>query len=245
MRATRTVGERQCMPFVRQSCAQTRTTRATRRPRRRRVPPRSSPEDLPEWYTNLKELAKEDEDLAELLLETQGDPAALESKLKREMDALHDRIVGDSFGSGGSGELTPPKVEFRAMDPFDTWIWIELYEPAVGGAAEMLQEVVNSWFMLGKLGAFDSSNLQVLYADGRDFEYEEPDERLLATMHEMTEMEFRGLWGRFCVDMGTSDELAFDILLNALRTFSREHVAIRTIQVGGEGIDSDDWPLPE
>jgi hypothetical protein len=44
--------------------------------------------------------------------------------------------------------------------------------------------------------------------------------------------------------MGTSDELAFDILLNALRTFSREHVAIRTIQIGGESID-DDWPLPE
>ena len=203
---------------------------------------RALPEDLPEWYTNLTELAKEDEELAELLLESRGDPAALEAKLKREMDALHARITGDSFGSGGTGELTPPKVEFRAMDPFDTWIWIELYEPAVGGAAEMLQEVVNSWFMLGKLGGYDSSNLQVLYAEGPDFEYEEPDSSMQATMHEMTEMEFRGLWGRFCVDMGTSDELAFDVLLNALRTFSREHVAIRSIQFGGE---SDDWPLPD
>lgn len=214
---------------------------SSRRRSARCVRAHASQDELPEWYANLADLAKEDEELAELLLKTQGDPKALEAQLRAEMDQLHQRIVGDSLG-GGSGESTPPAVEFRELDdPFETYIWIELYEPAVGGAAEMLQEVVNSWFMLGRLGGYDSSNLQVLYSDG-PLEYEEPDNSLTSTMHEMTEMEFRGLWGRFCVDMGTCDELAYDILLNALRTFSKEHVAIRTIQIGG---DIDDWPRPD
>ena len=120
-------------------------------------------------------------------------------------------------------------------------IGIEMYEPAAGSTTEMLQEVVNSWFMLGKLGGFDAGNLQIAYSDG-PFEYEEPDNSLPSAMHEMSPMEFRGLWGRFFVDMGTSDELAFDVLVNALRTFSKEHVGIRSIQIGGE---IDDWPRPE
>ena len=193
----------------------------------------------------MKELAKDDEELASLLMESQGDPSKLEAKLKAEMDSLHNRLVGES---GGSGEDMPPQVQIRDIDPFDTWIWMELYTPPTGGAGEMLQEVVNSWFMLGRLGAFDSSNLQILYSEGitSDFQYDEEQQEntfsLQSTMHEMGEIEFRGPWARFWVDMGTSDELAFDILLNTLKTFSREHVGIRQIVIGGE---NDDWPVPE
>jgi hypothetical protein len=200
--------------------------------------------DIPEWFLNLKDLATEgDEELAELLREAKGDPSILEAKLKREMEALHDRIAGDSFG-GGSGEEMPPKVEFRETDPFETWIWIELYESPSGGTGELIQEVLNSWYMLGKLGGYNAANLQVLYSDGAGpgFDYEEPDNSMQCTMHEMGELEVKGTWARFCVDMGTSDELAFDVLINALRTFSREHVGIRRIVFGGE---NDDWKLPE
>jgi len=198
--------------------------------------------DLPEWFVNLKELAKDDDELAELLLEARGDPTLLEKKLKREMDALHERLAGDSFG--GSGEEASPKIEFRNLDPFETWIWIELYDPPSGGSGELLQEVINSWYMLGRLGAYDSSNLQVLYSDGAGpgFEYEEQNDTLPSTMHEMGELEYRGSWARFWVDMGTSDELAFDVLINALRTFSREHVGLRQIILGGQ---NDDWKIPE
>jgi hypothetical protein len=201
--------------------------------------------------SNLKELAKDDEELAELLVEAKGDPDILEAKLKKEMDALHTRLVGEG---GGSGEEMPPRIRFRDIDPFDTWVWMELYNPPTGAAAEMLQEVVNSWFMLGRLGAYDSSNLQVLYSDGAKSTLEyidghgdqgaEPSmgTQLQSTMHDMGEVEYQGSWARFWVDMGTSDELGFDILINALRTFSREHVGIRQIVFGGE---NDDWSIPD
>lgn len=42
--------------------------------------------------------------------------------------------------------------------------------------------------------------------------------------------------------MGTADELALDILLNALSTFSREQLGIRQVVVGGQ---NEDWPVPK
>lgn len=170
-----------------------------------------------------------------------GDPAELEKRMRSEMDALHSRITGRQ----GSGEEAPPEVIFRAIDPFDMWVWLELYSPPSPAELEMVQEVVNSWFMLGRLGAYNSGNLQVLYSGGggEGLEYEQSDGGALpATMHDMGAVEAQGNWVRFWVDMGTSDELAIDILINALLTFSREHVGLQQVVIGGE---NDDWQVPQ
>lgn len=163
--------------------------------------------------------------------------------MRSEMDTLHSRIVGGS----GSGEDAPPEVSFRATDPFDTWVWMELYSPPSPSELEMAQEVVNSWFMLGRLGAYNSANLQVMYsgeAVGPDLEYDggEAAGALASSMHDMDALEAQGPWLRFWVDMGTTDELAFDILINALISFSKEHVGLRRIVIGGE---NEDWPTPQ
>lgn len=190
------------------------------------------------------EAAQEDPELAQLLAASGGDPSAVQSRMRSEMDALHARITGKF----GSGEDAPPEVTFRALDPFDLWIWIELYSPPSASELEMTQEVVNSWFMLGRLGAYNSANLQVLYSGsgaGAELEYdvgEATGSGLTSTMHDMGAVESNGPWLRFWVDMGTSDELAIDILLNALIAFSREHVGVRQIVVGGQ---NDDWAVPE
>lgn len=160
------------------------------------------------------------------------------------MDALHARITGSS----GSGEEAPPEITFHNVDPFDLWVWVELYSSPSSAEVEMVQEVINSWFMLGRLGAYNSSNLQVLYSSTgvrNDLEYdvgEAASSGLASTMHDIGSLEANGPWLRFWVDMGTSDELGLDILMNALITFSREHVGIRQVIVGGE---LTDWPLPE
>lgn len=48
-------------------------------------------------------------------------------------------------------------------------------------------------------------------------------------MHEITELESRGDWSRFWVDMGTADEMALDILINALAQFSQEYFGIQKL----------------
>ena len=43
------------------------------------------------------------------------------------------------------------------------------------------------------------------------------------------------------VDMGTADELCLDVLVNMMRAFSKEHVGIRKLVIGGENAS---WPVP-
>lgn len=136
-------------------------------------------------------------------------------------------------------------VEFREVNPFDLWIWLEF--PNVPSAAEQqyLDEVIQSWFVLGQLGGFNAENLQV-QETGVDLSYltydnEAASQSMMALMHNWSELEYRGTWGRFWIDLGTSDALALDVLINTLRQLSQQYVAIRRLLIGGE---QPDWPVP-
>ena len=55
-------------------------------------------------------------------------------------------------------------------------------------------------------------------------------------------LEIQGRWARAWVNCGTADELAFDVLLNALQTLAAEEVpALSKVVVGGE---LPWWPVP-
>jgi hypothetical protein len=62
---------------------------------------------------------------------------------------------------------------------------------------------------------------------------------LQALMHNMGEMEYRDEWGRIWLDLGTSDGVAVDVLINGLRCLDRDLVAIEELRVGGI---NEDWP---
>ncbi|MEM1427464.1 MAG: DUF3531 family protein [Cyanobacteria bacterium P01_H01_bin.130] len=138
------------------------------------------------------------------------------------------------------------QVEFREFNPFDLWIWLE-FETVLGPLeAQYVEEVFDSWFFLGKLGGFNAENMQaqevgleisyMSYSDRQD------GEALPALMHNMGELEFEGLRARIWFDLGTSDAIALDVLINALQRLSREFVAVLRLSIGGEDMD---WPLPE
>jgi hypothetical protein len=60
-----------------------------------------------------------------------------------------------------TGTDEPPHITFREVDVFDLWVWLEFVAPPGAREQEMLQSTVQSWFVVGKLGGFNSSNLQV------------------------------------------------------------------------------------
>ena len=65
--------------------------------------------------------------------------------------------------------------------------------------------------------------------------------------HEMEEPEFRGRLGRFWANLGTCDEIALDLLINAMHNFSNEYVSVRTLQIGGRALQSEgaeEWVAP-
>lgn len=137
------------------------------------------------------------------------------------------------------------KVEFRECDFFDLWIWLEFQMPPAQVEQQYIEEVFSSWFLLGKLGGFNAENLQVQDA-GVDISYMEYDQQsagdsFMALMHNMAEVEYQGNWARCWFDLGTTDALALDVLINAFEQLSKDYVTIERLIIGGENAD---WKIP-
>lgn len=136
------------------------------------------------------------------------------------------------------------QVQFREFDPFDLWIWLEFSTVPSNVEKQYVEEVFSSWFFLGKLGGFNAENLQVQEAgidlSYMDYDPDTADNSMMALMHNMAEVEYRGTQARCWFDLGTSDAVALDILINALNQFSKEYVTIEKLIIGGE---NPDWPV--
>jgi hypothetical protein len=138
------------------------------------------------------------------------------------------------------------QVTFRECDFFNIWLWLRFSTVPSNLERQYVEEVFDSWFFLGKLGAFNAENLQVQDA-GMEISYipyQAPDHRdtLVSLMHNMGEVEYEGVWARCWFDLGTTDAIALDMLINTLHQFSEEYVAIEELMIGGE---NPDWPIPE
>jgi hypothetical protein len=75
-----------------------------------------------------------------------------------------------------------------------------------------------------------------------EYDVEEAERAMPALMHNMGELEYQGEWARCWVDLGTSDGVALDILINALRQLDNDLVEIEEMVIGGV---NDDWPVEE
>ncbi len=138
------------------------------------------------------------------------------------------------------------EIQFREFNPFDLWFWLEFETVPSAMEQSYIEEVFNSWFYLGKLGGFNAENLQV-QETGIDISYldystEQADNQLMSVMHNMGNFEYLGVWGRCWFDLGTSDLIALDILINALTQLNQEYVPIKQLIIGGE---NEDWPIEE
>ena len=136
------------------------------------------------------------------------------------------------------------ELQFREFNPFDIWFWVEFATVPSHQEKQLLEEVFSSWFLLGKLGGYNGENLQIqdtgLDISYLDYDPDIADRSMMALMHNMGEFEYEGLWGRCWFDLGTSDAIALDILINSLYQLNREYVQIERIFIGGE---NPDWQI--
>lgn len=137
------------------------------------------------------------------------------------------------------------QVQFREYNPFDVWIWLKFETVPSPVEQQYVEELFDSWFFIGKLGGFNAERLQVqeegLEISYMEYESDTSDRNLMALMHNMGEFEYQGTWGRCWFDLGTSDAIALDILINSLEQLSREYVKIEQVVIGGQ---NDDWEVP-
>ena len=136
------------------------------------------------------------------------------------------------------------EIQFREFNPFDLWIWLEFETVPSQMEQQYIEELFNSWFFVGKLGGFNAENLQV-QDTGVEISYMEYDTEVassafMSPMHNMGSFEYLGTWGRCWFDLGTSDLIAIDILINSLNQLSKEYVTVRKLIIGGQ---NEDWQV--
>ena len=96
------------------------------------------------------------------------------------------------------------------------------------------------------MGAFNAENLQA-HEEGAELNWMAYDSgrqssALPALMHNMGPMEYNEAWARCWLDLGTSDALALDVLINALGQLNHDVVEIEELLIGGL---NEDWPIEE
>lgn len=131
----------------------------------------------PDWVRILEEDAAVDDEIAELLRGTDGDPDKIRAKMEEKLRSPYGssgsstaRQASSSPSSNGPSGVTfetrtgsdaPPQITFQEVDPFDLWVWLEFIIPPAQREKELLQSTLQSWFVVGKLGGFNSQNMQV------------------------------------------------------------------------------------
>ncbi|XP_027916130.1 uncharacterized protein LOC114175574 [Vigna unguiculata] len=86
-----------------------------------------------------------------------------------------------------------------SFNPTDSYIWFELYGPPSDRDVNLIGNVIQSWYVMGRLGAFNSSNLQItnssmefhpLYDADKGFKV------MPSSFHDINDIESHDNWGR-------------------------------------------------
>ncbi len=136
------------------------------------------------------------------------------------------------------------EISFREIDPFNCWIWLQFSEIPSDGEKNYIDGIFDSWYVIGRLGGFNSENLQAHHnasdLSWMSYDNNEAERVLPSVMHNLGHLEYQGEWGRCWVDLGTSDAIAIDVLINGLLQVNDEVVQLKKIIIGGI---NDDWPV--
>ncbi|GAV60049.1 DUF3531 domain-containing protein [Cephalotus follicularis] len=193
--------------------------------------------NYPTWAKVLEDACKMDDELRAVLGDSIGNPELMRKRVEDRV-----RKKGRDFRKSKTGSVLAFKVTFRDFNPIDSYIWFELYGSPSDRDVDLIGSVIQSWYVMGRLGAFNSSNLQLansskdydpLYDSDKGFKV------LPSSFHDIGDIEFQDNWGRVWVDLGTSDFFCIDVLLNCLTVLSSEYLGIQQVVFGGRCLG--DW----
>ncbi|CAK9876932.1 unnamed protein product [Sphagnum jensenii] len=191
----------------------------------------------PEWATILENACKDDAELRDIIGDALGDPEEMKRRVEERV-----RRKGRDILQPKTGSAIPMAVSFRDFDPTDSYIWLELYSAPSEKDIEIIGSVVRSWYVLGRLGGFNSMNMQLtqLPLNAKlSYSPEKAEEALPSVFHNIGDVEFQEHWARVWVDLGTSDPVALDVIINSFAAVSSDHVGIKRMVFGGNRLG--DW----
>ncbi|KAL0388120.1 UNVERIFIED_CONTAM: hypothetical protein Sradi_2693800 [Sesamum radiatum] len=191
--------------------------------------------NYPAWAKVLEDACRNDSELRAVLGDSIGNPELMRKRVEERV-----RRKGRDFQKSKTGSVLAFKVSFRDFNPLDSYIWFELYGSPSDRDVDLLGSVIQSWYVMGRLGAFNSANLQLanssmeydpLYDVDKGFKV------MPSSFHDIGDIEFQDNWGRVWVDLGTADFFSIDVLLNCLTVLSSEYLGIQQVVFGGRRME--------
>ncbi|XP_039039840.1 uncharacterized protein LOC120177920 isoform X1 [Hibiscus syriacus] len=185
----------------------------------------------------LEDACKDDEELRAVLGDSIGDPEQMRKRVEERV-----RKKGRDFNKKKTGSVPSFKVSFRDCNPLDSYIWFELYGSPSDREVNLIGSAIQSWYVMGRLGAFNSSNLQLATASMEYDPLYDADKGfnvMPSSFHDISDVEFQENWGRVWVDLGTSDFSPIDVLLNCMTVLSADYLGIQQTVFCGHRIG--DW----
>ena len=129
-------------------------------------------------------------------------------------------------------------VRFREVDQFNCWLWLLFKEIPTQGERNYIDGIFDSWYVIGRLGGFNSENMQAHEQSGDlswcSYDNDQAQSVIPALMHNMGQLEYQGNWARCWLDLGTSDSFGLDVLVNVLSQLDSDIVQLDELIIGGE-----------
>lgn len=177
-----------------------------------------------------------DPEFAEILGSFLGNPDKARSKIEDRLRKKRSRILHAKTGSAA-----PMKVVFNKFDFSNSYIWFEFYNAPLEKDVSLICDTIRSWHIVGRLGGCNSMNMQLSQSalDKRpSYDAVQGANVTPTTFYNIGDLEIQYNLARIWVDIGTSELLLLDVLINALTQISSDYIGIKQVVFGGSEFEN-------
>lgn len=177
-----------------------------------------------------------DPEFAEILGSCLDDPEKARSKMEDRLRKKRNKILHKKTGSG-----TPMKVTFNKFDFSNSYIWFEFYNTPLEKDISLICDTIRSWHIIGRLGGCNSMNMQLSQSPLEkrpSYDAIQGANVNPTTFYNIGDLEVQDNLARIWVDIGTTEPLILDVLINALTQISSDYIGIKQLVFGGSELEN-------
>lgn len=178
-----------------------------------------------------------DPEFAEILGSSFDDPQKAQARVEDRVRKKRNKILHTKTGSA-----TPMKVIFNKFGFSNSYIWFEFYNAPLAKDISLICDAIRSWHIVGRLGGCNSMNMQLsqspLDTKRPSYDASEGANVTPTTFYNIGDLEVQDNLARLWVDIGTSEPLLLDVLINALTCISSDYIGIKQLVFGGTEIEN-------
>ncbi|KAG6750034.1 hypothetical protein POTOM_047112 [Populus tomentosa] len=205
-----------------------------------------------------------DPEFADILGSCLDDPLKARSKMEERLRRKKNKILHAKTGSAKPMKVTFNKnrtehyfmklLEFEApvlpthsvtiisrFDFSNSYIWFEFYNAPLENDVSLICDTFRSWHIVGRLGGCNSMNMQLsqsTFEKRPNYDAIQGANVTPATFYNIGDFEIQDNLARVWVDIGTTEPLLLDTLINALTQISSDYVGIKELVFGGSEFEN-------